>query len=192
MMSDKSDLLERINIAIHQKWYQKHTEDIDLSRKPSRTNGQQELLEQTIISHTKNAQSIEKLEHSIEALEHQNDQLLHFINFLIENLPDLVINIVHTEWETHPLKHGASSSTQDTHESQRSSPAAECPCPTRREQDVLDLLVKGLCAKEIANRLFISETTVVTHKKNLKEKFCARNTVELISKAQGCLGKAGR
>lgn len=193
MMSDKSVLLERINIAIHQKWCQKHTEEIDLSRRPARANSQQELLEQTIISHTKNAQSIEKLEHSIEALEHQNDQLLHFINFLIENLPDLVINIVHTEWETHPLKHAApSSSSQDELEGQRSAPAAACPCPTRREQDVLDLLVKGLCAKEIANRLFISETTVVTHKKNLKEKFCAKNTVELISKAQGCLGKVGR
>jgi DNA-binding NarL/FixJ family response regulator len=63
----------------------------------------------------------------------------------------------------------------------------EDPCPTRREKDVLELLVKGLCAKEIANKLFISESTVITHKKNLKEKFNAKNTVELISKAQSHL-----
>ena len=48
--------------------------------------------------------------------------------------------------------------------------------------DVFILLEKGYCAKEIAKSLFISETTVITHKKNLKEKFQAKNTVELISK----------
>jgi DNA-binding CsgD family transcriptional regulator len=49
--------------------------------------------------------------------------------------------------------------------------------------DVCRLLAKGFCAKEIARILFISETTVVTHKRNLKVKFNAKNTVELISKA---------
>ena len=57
------------------------------------------------------------------------------------------------------------------------------PALTKREIEVLDLLVKGLCAKEIADNLFISETTVITHKKNLKKKYNVRNTVELISKA---------
>ncbi len=56
------------------------------------------------------------------------------------------------------------------------------PLPTRREKEVLILLTQGYCAKEIAKRLFISETTVITHKRNLKEKFKAKNTVELISK----------
>ncbi len=56
------------------------------------------------------------------------------------------------------------------------------PLPTRREKEVLCLLTQGYCAKEIAKRLFISETTVITHKRNLKEKFKAKNTVELISK----------
>ena len=55
------------------------------------------------------------------------------------------------------------------------------PSLTKREVDVFNLLSKGLCAKEIAKILFISETTVITHKKNLKEKFKAKNTVELIS-----------
>jgi DNA-binding CsgD family transcriptional regulator len=61
------------------------------------------------------------------------------------------------------------------------------PSLTRREIEVLQLLVKGLCAKEIASSLFISESTVITHKKNLKKKFDARNSVELISKAHNCL-----
>jgi DNA-binding NarL/FixJ family response regulator len=129
------------------------------------------------------------LDERIAALEHQQDQLLSFINFLVENLPDLVINILHTSQESEKLFHPDAAFAEGCVASDKNNccQGKNIPCPTRREQDVLDLLVKGLCAKEIASRLFISETTVITHKKNLKEKFNARNTVELISKAQAHL-----
>jgi len=60
---------------------------------------------------------------------------------------------------------------------------------TRREKEVLNLIAEGLTNNEIAQKLFISTTTVDTHRKNLLEKLNARNTAALIklSMAQGHL-----
>jgi DNA-binding CsgD family transcriptional regulator len=65
--------------------------------------------------------------------------------------------------------------------------AQEFPNVTKREMEILRLLAEGLCAKEIAGQLYISETTVITHKKNLKDKFKVKNTAQLISKANAML-----
>lgn len=51
---------------------------------------------------------------------------------------------------------------------------------TRREKEVLELIAEGLTNNEIASRLFISITTVDTHRKNLLTKFDAKNTATLI------------
>jgi len=52
-----------------------------------------------------------------------------------------------------------------------------------REREVLRLLSQGLTVKEIANILFLSTHTVISHKKNLVEKFNARNSIDLVVKA---------
>jgi len=57
------------------------------------------------------------------------------------------------------------------------------PVITRREKEVLMLIAKGLTNKEIADQLFISTTTVDTHRKNLLAKFQVKNTASLISLA---------
>ncbi len=54
---------------------------------------------------------------------------------------------------------------------------------TNRESEILELIGKGLIAKEIACKLNISTSTVVTHKKNLILKLDAKNTAELVNKA---------
>lgn len=54
---------------------------------------------------------------------------------------------------------------------------------TRREMEVLLLIAEGMTNNEIAQKLFISITTVDTHRKNLLEKFSARNTAELVKLA---------
>ncbi len=51
---------------------------------------------------------------------------------------------------------------------------------TRREKEVLELIAEGLTNTEIATRLFISVTTVDTHRKNLLAKLNARNTASLV------------
>lgn len=59
----------------------------------------------------------------------------------------------------------------------------EMPLVTRREKEVLRLIAAGLTNAEIAGQLFISIPTVNTHRKSLLEKFDAKNTAILISKA---------
>lgn len=51
---------------------------------------------------------------------------------------------------------------------------------TRREKEVLGLIAEGMTNAEIAKKLFISTTTVDTHRKNLLEKLDAKNTASLV------------
>ena len=49
-----------------------------------------------------------------------------------------------------------------------------------RELEILKMLIKGKTSKEISNSLFISKTTVDTHRRNILEKTGARSTPELL------------
>lgn len=60
---------------------------------------------------------------------------------------------------------------------------AGVPILTRREKEVLELIADGLTNNEIAQKLFVSVTTVDTHRKNLLAKFEAKNIASLIKKA---------
>jgi len=59
-------------------------------------------------------------------------------------------------------------------------PTTEIPLITRREKEVLQLIADGLTNVEIADKLFVSITTVNSHRKSLLEKLDARNTAALI------------
>ena len=54
---------------------------------------------------------------------------------------------------------------------------------TRREKEVLELIAEGMTNIEIGQKLFISTTTVDTHRKNLLVKLTAKNTAELVKLA---------
>mgnify|MGYP001011977139 CR=1 FL=1 len=54
---------------------------------------------------------------------------------------------------------------------------------SKREQEVLILISKGLSVKEIAYELNISEETIKTHRKNLIRKFHVKNSPHLIKLA---------
>jgi DNA-binding NarL/FixJ family response regulator len=64
------------------------------------------------------------------------------------------------------------------------------PQLTRREIEVLNLLVEGRRQKEIAAELVISQKTVATHIQNLLGKFGVHSRAELIARAY-LLGHAG-
>ena len=51
---------------------------------------------------------------------------------------------------------------------------------TDREQEVLECIANEYTNKEIANRLFISQRTVETHRRNLIQKLQVKNTVGLV------------
>ena len=53
---------------------------------------------------------------------------------------------------------------------------------TPREKEIMLLICEGKTSKEIAEELFISKTTVDTHRKNIIEKLGCRNISELLAK----------
>lgn len=54
---------------------------------------------------------------------------------------------------------------------------------TRRELEIIKLLSEGNNTKTVAKKLFISQTTVETHRKNILRKSGCKNSVELISRS---------
>jgi DNA-binding NarL/FixJ family response regulator len=54
---------------------------------------------------------------------------------------------------------------------------------TAREKEILPLLVEGLTSAEIAERLFVSESTVISHRKNILHKLNLKNTSALVKYA---------
>lgn len=65
----------------------------------------------------------------------------------------------------------------------RNQDRKDLPILTRREKEVLEFIAAGLTNQEIADKLFISITTVDTHRKNLLQKFEAKNVAVLINLA---------
>lgn len=54
---------------------------------------------------------------------------------------------------------------------------------TRREKEILQLIVDENTTDDIAGKLFISPTTVITHRKSLLRKLNAKNVAGLVKKA---------
>lgn len=50
---------------------------------------------------------------------------------------------------------------------------------TKREKEILALIAKGLTDKEIADKVFLSPLTVITHRKNILSKLGLKNKVEI-------------
>lgn len=54
---------------------------------------------------------------------------------------------------------------------------------TKREKEILELICRGLTNEDIAEKLFISQRTVIGHKSKLIAKTDCKNTVQLVSYA---------
>lgn len=61
---------------------------------------------------------------------------------------------------------------------------AHAPVLTRREKEILSLLNDGLNGPQVAEKLFLSQYTVETHRKNLLQKFNVNSTVMLLKNAR--------
>lgn len=69
---------------------------------------------------------------------------------------------------------------QSLNSGQKNKNASPFPSLSRREREVLDLILKEYTTQEIAERLFISFGTVETHRRNMLIKTGARNTAGLV------------
>jgi DNA-binding NarL/FixJ family response regulator len=56
----------------------------------------------------------------------------------------------------------------------------ESPVLTRRENEILRLIAEGLANPQIAEKLFLSNSTVDTHRKSLMRKLSIKNTALLV------------
>ncbi len=56
----------------------------------------------------------------------------------------------------------------------------QLPVLTRREREILELISEGLTNQEIAQQLFVTVTTVDSHRKNMLTKFKVKNTAALV------------
>ena len=65
---------------------------------------------------------------------------------------------------------------------QRSS-KAELPVLTPREKEILGLIAEGYTNPQIAEKIFLSQFTVDSHRKNLLAKLNVKNTASLIKLA---------
>jgi len=58
------------------------------------------------------------------------------------------------------------------------------PTLTRREKEILSLLIDGLTGPQIAEKLFLSPFTIETHRKNLMQKLNCNSTQQLLKVAR--------
>ncbi|WP_062057025.1 response regulator transcription factor [Aquimarina longa] len=63
----------------------------------------------------------------------------------------------------------------------------QCRQISSREEEVLKLIANGFSSKQIAEQLFISNHTAISHRKHLIQKFKVKNTAQLIKEASKLL-----
>jgi len=65
----------------------------------------------------------------------------------------------------------------------QSVPAEGIPLLTKREKEILELIAEGMTNQEIADKLFLTCSTVDTHRKHMLTKFGVKNTAALVKLA---------
>lgn len=83
----------------------------------------------------------------------------------------------------HAVMHGKQYLSADASQVVRHAHNNNSTMLTRREKEVLALIAEGLTNQEIANQIFVSVSTVDTHRKNLLQKLNAKNTASLVKLA---------
>jgi DNA-binding NarL/FixJ family response regulator len=89
-----------------------------------------------------------------------------------------LIKAIHAVYEGHIYFSGEVGMVLQ--EYQKSAAARELPVLTAREKEVLELIAEGYTNPQIAEKIFLSQFTVDSHRKNLLAKLGVKNTASLI------------
>ena len=122
-----------------------------------------------VMEHT--AFFLERIHRSIVLVNGSNNTFSNF-NTLDVSLPEH--RLASALLQLHDKAHGQSSHTVHEHPMEKGK-LTDTIKLSAREVEVLVLIVRGLINKEIADRLNISLTTVITHRKNITEKLGIRS-----------------
>lgn len=79
----------------------------------------------------------------------------------------------------HPMRETTESATAAA-----AAPDHRRPCLTRRQREILYLLVEGVRVKQIASRLTLSETTVRNHVRAILRELGAHSQLEAVARAR--------
>lgn len=104
-------------------------------------------------------------------------QGFHTLN-VCQNETQLIRDIVNLAHQAHTA-HGDVPEIVRKAEKREKRSAATTPHLTIRERDVLKGIVSGYINKEIASRMGVSLTTVITHRKNITQKLGTRSVSAL-------------
>lgn len=91
-----------------------------------------------------------------------------FAHFNTLNICQPEHQLIKSVLRLHQMGHGSEGG--HAHSSRAMTDSVPAASISQREAEVLSLIVKGLINKEIADKLNISLTTVITHRKNITEK----------------------
>lgn len=80
----------------------------------------------------------------------------------------------------HTVAKGKTYLSDDAASTLKNAAQHESPVLTRRENEILRLIAEGLANPEIAAKLFLSQSTVETHRKSLMRKLNIKNTALLV------------
>jgi DNA-binding CsgD family transcriptional regulator len=177
MFTNHSDLISQIHAIIQKNHVEEKQMEIDFDSIQRSLSETKDTVKKDYYPFLDKS-DLKRMEDRMDTLEEQNKKLQCIVQFLLVQLAALKRTVSNNSYVPAEKVNGQPDVMKNGN---HLSAKYKKPLLTKRETDVFNLLAKGMCAKEIAKMLYISETTVITHKKNLKEKFHAKNTVELIS-----------
>lgn len=137
----------------------------------------------TELEKTKDEPPVIVLTHSTE-LSHLNQSLKAGVKgYLTKNAPaeELIDAIIEVNHGRQAFGKSASQLMIGKYaDSAKKSPSKSKKLITKREKEIVKLIVQGYTSAEIANLLFISTRTVETHRSNLMNKLELKNTAALV------------
>lgn len=96
-----------------------------------------------------------------------------------ETTAEELIGIIETELSNEFYVNGSGNKSLNVY-SKIDSPIINKFRISKQEKEVIKLIIKGLTSKEIADALFVSKTTIDTHRKNIHKKLEISNSSSLI------------